>query len=84
MLVLSRKKGERIRIGPAIEVVVLAVHGSQVRLGFAGPPDVRILREEIYRRMEAESPKGTGLAACAAAAAPATAPLLCAQATADR
>jgi carbon storage regulator len=49
MLVLTRKIGERIRIGDTITVRVLEVRGSQVRLGVEAPADVRIFREEIYR-----------------------------------
>jgi carbon storage regulator len=48
MLVLTRKIGERIRIGDTITVRVLEVRGSQVRLGVEAPADVRIYREEIY------------------------------------
>lgn len=51
MLVLSRKQGEKIVIGDAITVTVLAVEGNRVKLGFAGPPDVPIHREELYRRI---------------------------------
>jgi carbon storage regulator len=52
MLVLSRKKGERIRIGERVELVVLAVSGSRVKLGFSGPPDVWIHREEILPQVQ--------------------------------
>jgi carbon storage regulator len=56
MLVLSRKRGERIRIGDSVEVTVLAISGSRVKLGFSGPPDVWIHREEVRRpRAEHES-----------------------------
>ncbi len=49
MLVLSRKRGERIRIGESVEVTVLAISGSRVKLGFSGPPDVWIHRDEVHR-----------------------------------
>ena len=54
MLVLSRKEGERIRIADAITLTVLAVHGGRVRLGFAAEANVRIHREEVCRRIDAE------------------------------
>jgi len=54
MLVLSRKKGERIRINSEIELVVLETHRNNVRLGFLAPPEVTIHREEIHRRICAE------------------------------
>ena len=58
MLVLTRKIGERIRIGDTITVRVLEVRGSQVRLGVEAPADVRIYREEIYPNQ----PGGNGVA----------------------
>jgi carbon storage regulator len=51
MLVLSRKAGERILIGPEIEVTVLVIHKGKVKLGFSGPPEVPIHREELRRRI---------------------------------
>jgi len=51
MLVLSRKKGERISIGTQIEVTVLGIHKGRVTLGFFGPPEVSIHREEVRRRI---------------------------------
>ncbi len=47
MLVLSRKKGECVRIGQFIEVKVLEVGGGRVKLGFSAPPKVAIQRNEI-------------------------------------
>jgi carbon storage regulator len=60
MLVLSRKSGERIWIGPEIELTVLDIHGGRVKLGFAGPPEVPIRRQELARRTE--SNEATSLA----------------------
>jgi len=48
MLVLSRKKGERIHLGENIVLTVLALKGCQVRLGIEAPEDVMILREELH------------------------------------
>ncbi len=52
MLVLSRKIGERIRIGTgtgvnAIEVIVQRVAGDRVTLGIAASAHVNILRGEL-------------------------------------
>ncbi len=47
MLVLSRKIGEEIIIGDNIRVMVVAVRGNQVRLGFSAPEDVTIHRAEL-------------------------------------
>ena len=56
MLVLQRKVGESICIGPDIEVVVLQVSGGRTRLGFRCPVDVSVRRRELpVQRPEARS-----------------------------
>lgn len=52
MLILSRKKGESIRIGEDIEIVVTEVKGDKVRLGISAPEDTQISRAELYLTME--------------------------------
>lgn len=47
MLVLSRKQGERIKIGDGITLTVLGVRGGVVKLGIDAPPHMRILRGEL-------------------------------------
>ncbi len=48
MLVLTRKTGESIRIGPNVIVTVVQITGdSRVRIGIEAPKDVLILRTEI-------------------------------------
>lgn len=47
MLVLSRKRGESIRIADDIEVTVIEVVGSRVKLGFRAPSNVKIIRPEV-------------------------------------
>ena len=54
MLVLSRKRGERIVIGPNIELTVVDIRGKRVRLAVDAPRDVSIHRQEIYRRIQGE------------------------------
>ena len=48
---LSRKIKELIVIGGDIEVTVIDIRGDRVKLGFTGPPNVPIHREEVYRRI---------------------------------
>jgi carbon storage regulator len=50
MLILTRREGETLLIGDNIEVTVLAVSGSQVRIGIEAPREVTILREEVAER----------------------------------
>lgn len=47
MLVLSRKRGERILIGDDIEIVVNWIKGDKVSLGIEAPRDVNIRRSEV-------------------------------------
>lgn len=46
MLVLTRRVGERIRIGNDIEIMVVRVQGGAVRLGIDAPPHVAIARPD--------------------------------------
>ena len=54
MLVLTRRIGETIRIGPRAVVTILGVSGSQVRLGIDAPKDVALHREEVFERVTQE------------------------------
>lgn len=54
MLILSRTPGTSIVIGNDITVTVLGVSGRQVRIGIAAPRDVRVDREEIREKINAE------------------------------
>lgn len=50
MLVLSRKDGERVRIGRGPRAVLVTVEirsGGTVRLCFEGPRDIAIVRDEL-------------------------------------
>jgi len=70
MLILTRRPGETLRIGEDIEVTVVAVHGSQVRIGINAPRDVAVDREEIAERKRRERVNGGPHAAVGALAAP--------------
>lgn len=59
MLVLSRKKGETVVIGRSIRITVLDISGSRIKLGFDGPPEVPIHREELLAEIMAESRRET-------------------------
>lgn len=54
MLVLSRKKSEKIIIGDDIEIMVVEIRGDKVRLGCLAPPDVSIHRQEVYDAIQRE------------------------------
>ena len=70
MLVLTRKNGERVRIGEDIEITVVSVRGDQVRLGTTAPRDVGIVRAELLaqvRRENVAASRAASLAGCAGA-----------------
>jgi carbon storage regulator len=46
MLILSRRVGDTVRIGPDITVSILRVQGGQVRIGIDAPKQVEVLRGE--------------------------------------
>ena len=57
MLVLSRKKDEKIVIGDNISIMVVEIRGDKVRLGIDAPRDVSVHRREVYdaiKRKESE------------------------------
>ncbi len=47
MLVISRKLGQRVHIGPDITVTIVEVDRNKVRLGIEAPRSVQVLREEL-------------------------------------
>tara|TARA_B100001029_G_C15006215_1_gene421298 strand:- start:905 stop:1150 length:246 start_codon:yes stop_codon:yes gene_type:complete len=57
MLVLTRKKGESIRIGDQIVIKVLENSGKQVKIGINVAKEVPVYREEIYEKIQLENKK---------------------------
>lgn len=58
MLVLSRKRDERIVIGGNIVITVIEVRGDKVRLGIEAPADVPVHRQEIYDAIQRNNASG--------------------------
>ena len=58
MLVLSRKPGEKVRIGKNIFITVVRCQDGKVRLGFEAPDELSVVRTEIDGITEA--PVGSG------------------------
>lgn len=54
MLVLSRKKDEKIIIGDQITVMVIEIRGDKVRLGIDAPKEVTVHRQEVYEAIQRE------------------------------
>lgn len=47
MLVLTRKKQEKIQIGDNVTITVVRIKGNTVRVGIEAPHDVRVVRGEL-------------------------------------
>lgn len=58
MLILSRKSGQRVRIGTTVVVTVVEVRNRQVRLAFDAPPQVSIDRDEVRQRKSSNARNG--------------------------
>lgn len=47
MLVLSRKVGQKVKLGKNITIEVLGKPGTRVKLAIEAPPEVKVLRGEL-------------------------------------
>jgi carbon storage regulator len=57
MLVLSRRVGHRIVIAGDIEITVVQIRGSNVRLGVSAPRHVSIERDNTRKKAEEIEPE---------------------------
>ena len=63
MLFLTRKIGESVVINDNIEVTIVEVRGRSIKLGFDFPPDVTVLRRELFDKIQDENRAAAGAAA---------------------
>jgi carbon storage regulator len=54
MLIFTRRVNETICIGEDVTVTVVRINGSTATLGVLAPREVRVHREEIFRRVREE------------------------------
>ena len=54
MLLLTRIIGETIIIDGGIKIIVMDIQNGQVRFGIDAPKEVKVYREEIYKKMQSE------------------------------
>ena len=55
MLVLTRKLGEGLVLGPDINLKILEIHKNQIKLGIEAPSDIKIYRNEVYEQIKEEN-----------------------------
>ncbi|NKB20097.1 MAG: carbon storage regulator CsrA [Alphaproteobacteria bacterium] len=55
MLYLTRKVGESVVINDNIEVTVVEVRGRSIKLGFEFPPEISVLRRELFDKIQEEN-----------------------------
>ncbi len=55
LLILTRKRNERIMIGDEIEIVIVDIRGEQVQIGINAPKDVPVHRREVYEAIVREN-----------------------------
>ena len=55
MLILTRKIGEKIKIGDEITITLLEIKGKQVKIGINASKDLRVHRHEIYEKIRSEN-----------------------------
>jgi len=48
VLILTRKKNQRIVCSNGMVILITEISDGKVRLGFDAPPDIRIWREELW------------------------------------
>lgn len=52
MLVLQRRRDQRIKIGDDITITVVEVDGGKVKLGIEAPKETQVHREEIFNAIK--------------------------------
>jgi len=55
MLIITRKKGESLMIGPDIEIIISKIDDGSVKIGIKAPKEVTVLRKELYEEVEQEN-----------------------------
>ena len=59
MLVLSRKRDERIVIGDKIVITIVDIRGDKVRIGVEAPPEVPVHRAEVLQALREAAQRPT-------------------------
>jgi len=64
MLVMTRKRGEAIKLGKNITLVVVSIKGEKVRLGIEAPLEMPVHRQEVYDSIQRDNDDRNTDSAC--------------------
>ena len=59
MLVLTRKKNQKIMIGDEIEITIVDIRNEQIKLGINAPNHIKVFRKEVYDSIQEENKAAT-------------------------
>jgi len=54
VLVITRREGQRLQIGPGITITVVRVDPKSVRIGIDAPQDAIVMRTELLQRSDGD------------------------------
>lgn len=55
MLLITRRAGEKVMIGPDVVIQIVEVSGNSVRLGITAPREIGVYREELWEAVKREN-----------------------------
>ncbi len=55
MLLITRRAGEKVMIGPDVVIQVVEISGNSVRLGIDAPREIGVYREELWEAVKREN-----------------------------